>query len=344
MDSPRPVSPNEWEDENNFEASLRPSSFQHFVGQSQLIENLQTYIEAARKRSDVLDHVLLSGPPGLGKTTLARIMARELGTEIKITSGPVLKIAGDLAGILTNLNPGDILFIDEVHRLYPVVEEFLYSAMEDFSIDIILDQGASARSVNLKLKPFTLIGATTREGLLSSPFRARFLIQEKLMLYPAGDIFKILKRNSDILKVDLTDEGAGIIAGRSRGTPRVANRLLRRLRDVAQVRSDGVIDEKVAKSGLQMMGVDENGLDNMDRKILQTIIEHDGGPIGLKTLAVSVGEEEDSIDSVYEPFLMQEGYLQRTPRGRVVTSKAYRALGIKMNRQVSLFDEIEEDD
>ena len=329
-------------EEETLEISLRPQSFKEFVGQKRIVENLQTYIQAAAQRKEVLDHILFSGPPGLGKTTLARLISKEMGVGIKITSGPALKIAGDLAGILTSLQLGDILFIDEIHRLYPVVEEYLYSAMEDFFIDIIIDQGPSARSVNLKLKPFTLIGATTREGLLTSPFRARFLIHEKLALYPPEDLIFILKRSSQILGIQLKEEAAYLIAQRSRGTPRVANRFLRRIRDVAQIYSQGIVDEKVALKGLEMMGVDSYGLDNTDRRILQTIIHHGGGPVGVKTIAVAVGEEDDTIESVYEPYLIQEGYLQKTPRGRKVAAKAYQALGLKhKTEEQDLFTHLE---
>ncbi len=338
----REVAPLVVSEEETLEISLRPQSFKEFVGQKRIVENLQTYIQAAAQRKEVLDHILFSGPPGLGKTTLARLIAREMNVGLKITSGPALKIAGDLAGILTSLQPGDILFIDEIHRLYPVVEEYLYSAMEDFSIDIIIDQGPSARSVNLKLKPFTLIGATTREGLLTSPFRARFLIHEKLVLYPPEDLIFILKRSSQILGIEIREEAATLIAQRSRGTPRVANRFLRRIRDVAQIHSQGIIDEKVALKGLEMMGVDSYGLDNTDRKILKTIIEHGGGPVGVKTIAVAVGEEDDTIESVYEPYLIQEGYLQKTPRGRKVAPKAYRVLGFQHKaEQQDLFMNLE---
>ena len=342
QDYARPVNPAGMPEEEKVELSLRPQRFAEFIGQKRAVTNLQTYIQAARQRGEVLDHILFSGPPGLGKTTMARIIANEMEVDIKISSGPALKIAGDLAGILTNLQPRDILFIDEVHRLYPVVEEYLYSAMEDFSIDIIIDQGPSARSINLKLKPFTLIGATTREGLLTAPFRARFLIHEKLELYPGEELMLILQRSAKILEIELSEAAAQIIAGRSRGTPRVANRFLRRIRDVAQVHAQGVIDEKIAVKGLAMLGVDSHGLDNTDRRILTTIIDHGGGPVGVKTIAVAVGEEEDTIESVYEPFLIQEGYLQKTPRGRKVTDKAYRVLRIKHKIQADLFAGLDE--
>lgn len=335
MSEERVFSPSMKEEDKDL--NLRPASFDQFVGQKRVVDNLKVYIEAAKKRQDVLDHLLLSGPPGLGKTTLAKLISNEIQSKIRITSGPALKIAGDLAGILTSLQKGDILFIDEIHRLYPVVEEYLYSAMEDFSIDIVIDQGPSARSINLKLKPFTLIGATTREGLLTAPFRARFLIHEKLALYPPEELLKIIQRSAKIMEVQIDEDAAVLIAQRSRGTPRIANRFLRRIRDVAQVRSEGQITYAVAKEGLEMLGVDEHGLDATDRKILKVIIDHGGGPIGLKTIAVAIGEEDDSIEAVYEPFLIQEGYLQKTPRGRKASAKAYQVLGISNSIQGDLF-------
>lgn len=329
-------------EDDSADTQLRPDTFDQFTGQAQIVGNLKTYIQAAQQRKEVLDHILLSGPPGLGKTTLAKLIANEFGATLKVTSGPAIKIAGDLAGILTKLQMGDILFIDEIHRLHPVVEEYMYSAMEDFAIDIMIDQGPNARSIHLKLQPFTLIGATTREGLLTSPFRARFLIHEKLALYPPEDLFAILKRSSRILKILMADEAGWLIARRSRGTPRVANRFLRRIRDVAQVHAQGVIDEEIARKGLEMLGVDEHGLDATDRKILKIIIDHGGGPVGLKTIAVAIGEEEDSIECVYEPFLIQEGYLQKTSRGRKVSPRACKIFGMPAP-QGNLFDGLEDD-
>ena len=315
------------EEEKAFETSLRPSSFEEFVGQSQIKENLGIYIRAAAERGDALDHILFSGPPGLGKTTLAYIIAGELGTRITVTSGPILERAGDLAGILTNLEYGDVLFIDEIHRISAAVEEYLYAAMEDFAIDILLDQGPSARSVRLDLKRFTLIGATTREGLLTSPLRARFGVMEKLDFYPAEDIALILERNAGKLDVQLDEEGCRVVSERARGTPRVANRFLRRLRDVAQVKGNNVITQAIALDGLGMLGVDEHGLGSMDRRILEAVVRHGGGPVGVKTIAVSVDETEDTVENVYEPYLIQQGYITKTPRGRVLTEAAYRVLG-----------------
>lgn len=310
-----------------FDQSLRPKRFREFIGQQQVKENLHVYIAAARKRKEPLDHILFSGPPGIGKTTLSYIIAAEMGAEIKCTSGPALERPADLAGILTSLNAGDVLFVDEVHRLGTVIEEYLYSAMEDFCIDIVIDQGPSARSVRLTLPRFTLIGATTREGLLTPPFRARFGVLERLDYYPWTDLFEILINSAKILNVKMDKAGAEVIAKRSRGTPRIANRFLRRIRDVAQVKGQNHITERVALDGLRMLGVDENGLCAMDRMILQTISRAAGSPVGLKTIAVTVGEEEDTIEEVYEPFLIQYGYLEKTPRGRVVTPLGYKVLG-----------------
>lgn len=316
-------------DDKNLDVTLRPKRFSDFIGQDRIKDNLFIYIEAARRRGEPLDHILFSGPPGLGKTTLSQIIASENNTAIKTTSGPILNKPGDLAGILTNLQHGEILFIDEIHRLNTTVEEYLYSAMEDFSIDIMIDQGPKARSVKINLPKFTLIGSTTREGLLTAPFRARFGVLEKLEFYPWTDLYKIVINSARILSIQISETGAEIIAKRSRGTPRLANRFLRRLRDVAQVRGNDIINEEVAKMGLEMLGVDENGLGDMDRKILETVIRYGGGPVGIKTIAVSVSEEEDTIEDVYETFLIQRGYLDKTPRGRVATKLAYEHLGLE---------------
>ncbi|GAB4334845.1 MAG: Holliday junction branch migration DNA helicase RuvB [Calditrichia bacterium] len=325
--SPKPLSQDEM-----FELTLRPKSFTDFVGQKKVIENLSIYIEAARQRGEALDHVLLYGPPGLGKTTLANIIANELDVQIKTTSGPVLDKAGDLAGILTNLNERDVLFIDEIHRLNNVVEEYLYSAMEDFVLDIMIDRGPNARSIQLNLPRFTLIGATTRAGLLTSPMRARFGVVLRLDYYQPEDLQKVVIRSAKILGVEISEDGAYEIARRSRGTPRIANRLLRRTRDYAQVKADGKITREVADESLRRLEVDERGLDEMDKRIIQTIIEkYNGGPVGLNTIGVAVGEESDTIEEVYEPFLIQEGFLKRTPRGRVVTKLAYDHFNYKMN-------------
>jgi Holliday junction DNA helicase RuvB len=315
--------------EKEIERALRPLSFDDFTGQDKILENLKIFVLAAKQRNEALDHVLLHGPPGLGKTTLSNIISNELGTNIKITSGPVLDKPSDLAGLLTNLEPFDVLFIDEIHRLNPIVEEYLYSAMEDYKIDIMLDSGPNARSVQIGLNPFTLIGATTRSGLLTSPLRARFGINSRLEYYDAVLLTKIVKRSAYILNMPIEDEGAYEIARRSRGTPRIANNLLRRTRDFAQVKGNGKITIAIAEMALTALDVDQDGLDEMDNRILQTIIEKfKGGPVGLSTIATAVGEESETIEEVYEPFLIQEGYLKRTARGREATEKAYKHLNV----------------
>ncbi len=325
--------PDRLEDELEYDLTLRPSRFDEFVGQEKIKGNLKIFIEAAKKRKEALDHVLFYGPPGLGKTTLANIIAREMGADIKTTSGPVLERPGDLAGILTNLADKEVLFIDEIHRLNHVVEEHLYPAMEDFKFDVMIDRGPAARSVKLSLHPFTLIGATTRAGLLTSPLRARFGVVGRLDFYQPQDLYKIVLRSAKILDISITQEGAVEIAKRSRGTPRVANRLLRRVRDFAQVKAQGKIEQNIAHDALLMLDVDELGLDEMDKKIMEVIInKFKGGPVGINTLAVAVGEEGETIEEIYEPFLIQEGLLNRTARGRTATELAYKHLGIKYDR------------
>jgi Holliday junction DNA helicase RuvB len=317
--------------DKEFEKALRPQSFTDFFGQEKVIENIKIFVEAAKRRDEPLDHVLLHGPPGLGKTTLSHIISNELNSNLKMTSGPVLDKPGDLAGLLTNLETGDVLFIDEIHRLNPVVEEYLYSAMEDYRIDIMLDSGPNARSVQISLNPFTLIGATTRAGLLTSPLRARFGINARLEYYNSGLLTKIVLRSSGILNCPINDDAAVEIARRSRGTPRIANNLLRRTRDFADIKGDGTITKSIAEMALNALDVDEHGLDDMDNRILKTIIEKfSGGPVGISTIATACGEEGETIEEVYEPFLIQEGYIKRTSRGRETTALAYKHLGIEM--------------
>jgi Holliday junction DNA helicase RuvB len=317
--------------EKEFEKALRPQSFSDFFGQDKVIENIKIFVEAAKRRDEPLDHVLLHGPPGLGKTTLSHIISNELKSNLKMTSGPVLDKPGDLAGLLTNLETGDVLFIDEIHRLNPVVEEYLYSAMEDYKIDIMLDSGPNARSVQISLSPFTLIGATTRAGLLTSPLRARFGINSRLEYYNAGLLKSIVLRSAKILGCPIDENAAVEIARRSRGTPRIANNLLRRTRDFAEIKGDGTITKAISEMALKALDVDQHGLDDMDNRILRTIIEKfSGGPVGISTIATACGEEGETIEEVYEPFLIQEGYIKRTARGRETTELAYKHLGIQM--------------
>ena len=332
--------PQPFEEDLAVEKSLRPNQMDEFIGQKEIVDSLKLYIEAANKRGESLDHVLFFGPPGLGKTTLSIIIARELGVNIKQTSGPVLDRAGDLAGILTSLEAKDVFFIDEIHRLNAIVEEYLYSAMEDYRIEIMIDKGPSARSVQLNVEPFTLVGATTRLGSLTSPLRDRFGVILRFDYYETEDLYEIIKRSAEILKVQIDEDGALELAGRSRGTPRIANRILRRTRDYAEVKANGKIDALVAKDSLSSLGIDEYGLDTMDRMILETLIDKfNGGPVGLNSLAVAVSEDVSTIEDVYEPYLIKEGFIQRTSRGRIAQEKSYKHLGKTITKkQQRLFE------
>ncbi|OTQ72831.1 MULTISPECIES: Holliday junction branch migration DNA helicase RuvB [unclassified Gilliamella] len=329
IEADRLIAPQAQKEEESLDRAIRPKYLDEYIGQLQVREQMKIFIQAAKQRSDALDHVLIFGPPGLGKTTLANIVANEMNVNLRTTSGPVLEKAGDLAAMLTNLEPNDVLFIDEIHRLSPVVEEILYPAMEDYQLDIMIGEGPAARSIKIDLPPFTLIGATTRAGSLTSPLRDRFGIVQRLEFYRVEDLEYIVSRSAKFLGMDLSKEGAYLIAKRSRGTPRIANRLLRRVRDYADVKSKGVIDERIATQALDMLDVDNEGFDYMDRKLLLAIIEKFmGGPVGLDNIAAAIGEERETIEDVLEPFLIQQGYIQRTPRGRIATPHAYRHFGI----------------